>query len=116
MLDELAGYAVLYGTSTPGAGYAGTIVAACGIFSNVPCALAWTGGNMGGEVKRAVGIAMAIGIGNLGGWVLPLFMAYLVGAENILAELPRRSYTVLRIAHGITQGTRRLSHAFVVRE
>ncbi|OJT12251.1 hypothetical protein TRAPUB_11185 [Trametes pubescens] len=68
-LLALAGYAVLYGTSSPGAGYAGTIIATCGIFPCVPCTLAWTGANMGGEMKRGVVIAMVIGCGNLAGIV-----------------------------------------------
>lgn len=68
-LLALAGYAILYGTSSPGAGYAGTIIATCGIFPCVPCTLAWTGANMGGEMKRGVVIAMVIGVGNLAGCV-----------------------------------------------
>ena len=69
----LAGYAILFGTSSPGAGYAGTVIAASGLFPSVACVLAWTGGNMGGEVKRAVVIAMVIGVGNLGGYASSLF-------------------------------------------
>lgn len=63
----LVGYSVLFATSTPGAGYVGVMLAASGCFPCVACTLAWTGGNFGGEVKRAVVIAMVIGIGNLGG-------------------------------------------------
>ncbi|KAI0632655.1 major facilitator superfamily domain-containing protein [Trametes polyzona] len=51
------------------AGYAATVVAACGIYPCVACILAWTGANMGGEVKRGVVLAMVIGCGNLGGIV-----------------------------------------------
>ncbi|KAI0640891.1 MFS general substrate transporter [Trametes meyenii] len=67
LLAALAGYAVLYATRTPGAGYAATVVAALGLFPSVACILAWAGGNVGGEVKRGVVIAMVIGCGNLGG-------------------------------------------------
>ncbi|KAI0776578.1 MFS general substrate transporter [Trametes elegans] len=63
----LIGYVILYATSSPHAGYAGTIVAASGLFPSVAVMLAWGGGNVGGEVKRAVVIAMLIGFGNLGG-------------------------------------------------
>lgn len=63
----LIGYSILFATSSPGAGYAGVMIAACGLFPSVACILAWTGGNMGGEVKRAVVIAIVIGLGNLGG-------------------------------------------------
>lgn len=61
------GYIVLYTTSTPGAGYAGCIIAAVGVFPTVPVDLAWIGGNVGGTLKRGVAIAMVIGMGNLGG-------------------------------------------------
>jgi predicted MFS family arabinose efflux permease len=63
----IVGYAVLYGTTSPGAGYAGTMIAAVGVFPSIPVALAWAGGNAGGDMKRGVVIAAVIGIGNLGG-------------------------------------------------
>jgi hypothetical protein len=65
----IAGYAILYATPAGHAGvaYAGIVIGVCGIFSSIPVVLAWAGGNVGGEVKRGVAIAMAIGIANLGG-------------------------------------------------
>lgn len=66
-LVSMVGYIVLYTTSTPGAGYAGCIIAAVGVFPTVPVDLAWIGGNVGGTLKRGVAIAMVIGMGNLGG-------------------------------------------------
>ncbi len=63
----LVGYATLFATSSPGAGYVGVMLAATGLFPCVACILAWTGGNIGGEVKRAVVIAIIVGMGNLGG-------------------------------------------------
>ena len=70
LVFPLVGYAVLYTTSSPGAGYAGTIIAACGIYPAVACIVSWTGANFAGEAKRAVVLAMVIGFGNLGGFVL----------------------------------------------
>ncbi|KAI0655691.1 MFS general substrate transporter [Cubamyces menziesii] len=67
LIFPLVGYAVLYATSSPGAGYAGTIIAACGIYPAVACIVSWTGANFAGEAKRAVVLAMVIGFGNLGG-------------------------------------------------
>lgn len=64
---SVVGYAILYGTKSSGAGYAGTILAATGEFPAVACVLAFTGGNAGGDIKRGVVIAMTIGIGNVGG-------------------------------------------------
>ncbi|CAE6450965.1 unnamed protein product [Rhizoctonia solani] len=66
----VVGYAVLYATdprTQPGAGYAGTVIAACGVFPTVAVAIAWAGNNAGGELKRGVVLAMTIGFGNLGG-------------------------------------------------
>lgn len=49
--------------------YAGTFLAASGIYSNVPQCTAWNGNNVGGSTKRSVGMAMQVGIGNLGGTI-----------------------------------------------
>lgn len=50
-----------------GAGYAGAVLAAVGVFPTIAVDLAWAGGNAGGDMKRGVVIAMVIGLGNLGG-------------------------------------------------
>jgi len=47
--------------------YAGTFFLASGIYTNVPAITAWNGNNVGGSTKRSVGMAMQVGIGNLGG-------------------------------------------------
>ena len=47
--------------------YFGCFLVAIGTFSNVPQGIAWNGNNIGGSVKRGVGIAMQVGFGNLGG-------------------------------------------------
>jgi MFS family permease len=66
-LVSLVGYIVLYTQSKPGPGYFGGVLAAMGVFPTIAVALAWSGGNAGGDVKRGVVLAMVIGIGNLGG-------------------------------------------------
>lgn len=66
---SMCGYLVLYNTSRPGPGYAGTVIACMGVYPTIAVNLAWAGGNAGGDLKRGVVIAMVIGIGNLGGWV-----------------------------------------------
>lgn len=47
--------------------YLACFLVAGGAFPNVPQSVAWNGNNIGGSVKRGVGIAMQIGFGNLGG-------------------------------------------------
>lgn len=49
--------------------YAGTFLCVSGIYPNVPQGVAWNGNNIGGSLKRGVGIAMHVGFGNLGGIV-----------------------------------------------
>lgn len=63
----LIGYAMLISTDAPKVQYAGVFFAASGIYPNVPMGVAWNGNNIGGSTKRAVGIAMHVGFGNLGG-------------------------------------------------
>jgi MFS family permease len=68
---SMIGYIIAYTTSSPGAGYTAAIIAAMGVYPAVAVNLAWAGGNAGGDMKRGVVIAMVIGVGNLGGCVLP---------------------------------------------
>jgi len=67
----IAGYSILYTAPAdkPGLSYAGTFIAAIGVFPSIPIFLSWTGGNAGGHIKRAVAIALSVGIANLGGLV-----------------------------------------------
>lgn len=63
----MIGYVILYTTESAGAGYAGAVIAAIGIFPTIPCLLAWASNNSGGTLKRGVTLAITIGTGNLGG-------------------------------------------------
>ncbi|KAJ7272076.1 major facilitator superfamily domain-containing protein [Mycena haematopus] len=63
----LVGYIVLYTTKSPGAGYAGAVLSAVGVYPTIAVDLAWAGSMAGGDVRRGVVIAMVIGLGNLGG-------------------------------------------------
>ncbi|KAJ7692341.1 major facilitator superfamily domain-containing protein, partial [Mycena olivaceomarginata] len=63
----LIGYIVLYTTKSPGAGYAGAVLSAVGVYPTIAVDLAWAGSIAGGDVRRGVVIAMVIGLGNLGG-------------------------------------------------
>lgn len=63
----IIGYTMTISSGKPGLSYAGTIVAALGVFPTIPCSISWVGNNVGGELKRGVVLALVIGIGNLGG-------------------------------------------------
>ena len=60
---------MLYTQKAAGAGYAGAVLAAVGVFPTIAVDIAWAGGNAGGDLKRGVVLAMVIGLGNLGGYV-----------------------------------------------
>ena len=67
-LLSLVAYIILMCASgDPRIGYAGVMIAPCGLFPSLAIVLSWAGGNFGGEAKKAVVIAMVIGLGNLGG-------------------------------------------------
>ncbi|EXJ79660.1 hypothetical protein A1O3_07940 [Capronia epimyces CBS 606.96] len=63
----LTGLIMLISSQNPHVKYAGCFLFTAGIYANVPQGVAWNGNNIGGTVKRGVGIAMHVGFGNLGG-------------------------------------------------
>ena len=63
----LVGLIMLISSNNNGVKYAGCFFFASGIYPNVPQGVAWNGNNIGGSLKRGVGIAMHVGFGNLGG-------------------------------------------------
>jgi hypothetical protein len=65
----MTGFAILLGTENNTAKYIACFLVTCGIYPNVPQGVAWNGNNIGGSLKRGVGIAMHVGFGNLGGAV-----------------------------------------------
>ncbi|KAG8624752.1 hypothetical protein KVT40_007819 [Elsinoe batatas] len=68
-LMAILGWAMLVGTRNNVVRYIGCFFAVSGIYPNVPQGVAWNGNNIGGSLKRGVGIAMHVGFGNLGGVV-----------------------------------------------
>jgi len=64
---SIVGYAILMISQNNHVKYFACFVVAAGIYPNVPQGVAWNGNNIGGSIKRGVGIAMHVGFGNLGG-------------------------------------------------
>ncbi|KAL2258466.1 hypothetical protein VTK26DRAFT_8214 [Humicola hyalothermophila] len=54
-------------TVHPKVWYGGVFVAACGIYPAFPGVISWLANNLSGSLKRSVGMAIQIGVGNLGG-------------------------------------------------
>ncbi|KAL5117788.1 hypothetical protein ACEQ8H_004262 [Pleosporales sp. CAS-2024a] len=66
-LIGMAGFGMLLASGKPGIQYAGTVLAAIGIYPQIPLGMAWNSGNIGGSLKRGTGIAMQVMGGNCGG-------------------------------------------------
>ncbi|KAI9052613.1 hypothetical protein LZ554_003956 [Drepanopeziza brunnea f. sp. 'monogermtubi'] len=66
-LVAITGFALLAGSVKPHIQYTGTVLAAIGIYPQIPLGLAWNGNNIGGSLKRGTGIAMQVMGGNCGG-------------------------------------------------
>ncbi|TQS31680.1 hypothetical protein Golomagni_08027 [Golovinomyces magnicellulatus] len=67
----MLGFALLAGVQNNGVKYFSCFLVTSGIYPTVPQGVAWNGNNIGGSLKRGVGIAMHVGFrqGNLGGAV-----------------------------------------------
>lgn len=74
----MIGLIMLLASNSSGVKYTGCFFLASGIYPNVPQGVAWNGNNIGGSLKRGVGIAMHVGFGNLGG----LIAAYIYLAKD----------------------------------
>lgn len=61
-LIGIAGFAMLAATAKPKVQYAGTVLAAIGIYPQIPLGMAWNSANIGGTVKRGTGIAMQVNV------------------------------------------------------
>ncbi|QGI75191.1 unnamed protein product [Fusarium fujikuroi] len=61
------GLILLMAVRHSGVRYFGCFLLASGIFPSVPQGIAWNSNNIGGSLKRGVGIAMNVSCGNLGG-------------------------------------------------
>lgn len=62
-----AGFGMCIGSDNPRVVYGGVFIAACCIYPAFPGVIAWLSNNLAGSYKRGVGMALQIGIGNLGG-------------------------------------------------
>ncbi|KAL2129561.1 hypothetical protein VTI74DRAFT_7610 [Chaetomium olivicolor] len=78
ILIAIVGIILSMASTSGGVRYFGCFLMASGIYPNVPQGVAWNGNNIGGSLKRGVGIAMHVGFGNLGG----IISAYLFLAKD----------------------------------
>ncbi|QPC71278.1 hypothetical protein HYE68_002030 [Fusarium pseudograminearum] len=78
------GLIVLMAVEHPGVRYFGCFLLASGTFPCVPQGIAWNSNNIGGSLKRGVGIAMNVSCGNIGG----VIAAYLFLAKDAPRYFP----------------------------
>ncbi|KAJ6782851.1 hypothetical protein PWT90_02850 [Aphanocladium album] len=62
-----AGFGMCIGSNNPKVVYGGVFIVACALYPAFPGVIAWLSNNLAGSYKRSVGMALQIGIGNLGG-------------------------------------------------
>ncbi|RYP21007.1 hypothetical protein DL767_009348 [Monosporascus sp. MG133] len=82
----IVGFALLASTSNPTIQYTGLVLAASGIYPQIPLGLAWNGSNIGGSLKRGTGIAMQVMGGNCGGIIASCTFGTLFYIPSILCK------------------------------
>ncbi|ROT38290.1 MFS general substrate transporter [Sodiomyces alkalinus F11] len=63
----IVGFAMCISTGNPRVVYGGVFLSACAIYPAFPGVITWLANNLAGSYKRSVGMAIQIGVGNLGG-------------------------------------------------
>ncbi|KIW83312.1 hypothetical protein Z517_02557 [Fonsecaea pedrosoi CBS 271.37] len=103
----------------PGVVYAGVFIATCGIYPAFPGNVTWIANNLAGSYKRSVGMALQIGLGNLGGAMASNFYRsvdapkYLLGhgLEIMFVVFGLVAIIALRISYGVINKKRERSGA-----
>lgn len=67
LLMMIVGFAMCISSSDPRVVYGGVFVATCAIYPAFPGNISWLSNNLAGGYKRSAGMAIQIGVGNLGG-------------------------------------------------
>ncbi|RGP60417.1 tartrate transporter [Fusarium longipes] len=73
-------------TNNPKVVYGGVFIAACAIYPAFPGVITWLANNLSGSYKRSVGMAIQIGVGNLGGAMASNFYRQKDGPRYILGH------------------------------
>ncbi|KAL6893356.1 major facilitator superfamily domain-containing protein [Trichoderma evansii] len=87
----IIGYSMCIGSSNPKVVYGGIFIVACAIYPSFPGVIAWLSNNLSGSYKRSAGMAIQIGVGNLGGAM----------ASNFYRQVDSPRYT---LGHGLELG------------
>ncbi|KAL7917752.1 major facilitator superfamily domain-containing protein [Trichoderma austrokoningii] len=82
----IVGFSLCISTSNPKVVYAGVFITACALYPAFPGVITWLANNLSGSYKRSAGMAMHIGIGNLGGAMAANFYRQKDGPRYILGH------------------------------
>ncbi|EPT02052.1 hypothetical protein FOMPIDRAFT_1119230 [Fomitopsis schrenkii] len=67
LLMGLVGFSINISNASNGAKYFGTFFCIAGLYAAFPGTVAWLGNNLAGQHKRAIGMAVHLGVGNMNG-------------------------------------------------
>ncbi|KAI2635930.1 major facilitator superfamily domain-containing protein [Xylaria nigripes] len=95
MMVIVVGFILCISTSNPGVVYAGVFIAAAGIYPAFAGNIAWLSSNLAGDYKRGAGMALQIGIGNLGGGFASNFYRQNDAPRYILGHSLELGFTVV---------------------
>ncbi|EDR02787.1 uncharacterized protein LACBIDRAFT_239030 [Laccaria bicolor S238N-H82] len=97
-VPAILGYVLMISTRDSHVQYAGAFLVISGVYPNVPIGVAWNANNIGGSTKRAVGIAMQIGFGHLGG-VISAFLPILAQGHIVSIGMLTLSFFLCLFMH-----------------
>ncbi|KAJ4863484.1 major facilitator superfamily domain-containing protein [Trichoderma breve] len=82
----IVGFSMCISSSNPKVVYGGVFITACSIYPAFPGIISWLANNLAGSYKRSAGMAIQIGIGNLGGAMASNFYRQKDGPRYILGH------------------------------
>ncbi|KAK8866195.1 hypothetical protein IAR55_001346 [Kwoniella newhampshirensis] len=100
----LVGFAMCIATPNPRIGYAGVFLGAAGIYPLIPLIVSWSANTMGGSLKRSVGMAIVISIGNAGGVISSFIYRAVDRPRYFVSDLLGVYLTISQLGHGVVIG------------
>ncbi|KAL9074817.1 MAG: hypothetical protein Q9157_004229 [Trypethelium eluteriae] len=111
MFLQLVGFAMCISSGNAGVTYAGIFIATCAIYPTLPGNITWLSNNLAGSHKRAAGLGIQIGLGNLAGAAASNFYRANDAPRYILGHGLEIGFTSLGIlaAFGLVFNYRRIN-------
>ncbi|KAI1827963.1 major facilitator superfamily domain-containing protein [Xylaria intraflava] len=103
MTAILVGFILCISTSNPGVVYAGVFIATSGVYASFAGNITWLSNNLAGGYKRSAGMAIQIGVGNLGGAFASNFYRGKDAPRYILGHALELAFTSLGLVAAVIQ-------------